>query len=41
MKEHTTNWTDATYDIVGIDKSGLNGQTTYTLEGLSKGYFRN
>ena len=41
MKEHITNWTDATCEVVGIDKSGLNGQTTCKLEGWSKGYFRN
>ena len=41
MKEHVKNWTDKTYRVVGIDKSGLGGQTTYKLEGLSKGYFRN
>ena len=40
MKVHVKIWTDKTYRVVGIDKSGLNGQTTYTLEGLSKGYFR-
>jgi len=41
MKEHIRNWTDATYEVVGIDKSGLNGQTTYKLEGLSNVYSRN
>ena len=37
MKGHVKNWTDKTYNVVGIDKPGLNGQTTYTFEGLSKG----
>ena len=41
MKVHVKNWTDATCKIVGLDKSGLNGQTTYKLEGLPKSYFRN
>ena len=41
MKEHVKNWTDATYEVLGIDQSGLNGKTTYKLEGLSKSYFRN
>ena len=41
MKERVKNWSDKTYEVVGIDKSGLNGQTTYTLKLLSKGYFRN
>ena len=41
MKEHVKNWSDKTYEVVVIDKSGLHGQTRYKLEGLSKGYFRN
>ena len=41
MKEHVKNWTDATYKLIGMNKSGLDGQTTYKLEGLSKGYFKN
>ena len=41
MKEHVKNWTEATYKVIGIDQSGLNGQTTYKLEGMPKGYFRN
>ena len=36
MKEHVENWTEATYKVIGIDQSGLNGQTTYRLDGLSK-----
>ena len=41
MKEHIKNWTHATYEVVGIDKSGLKGKTTYKLEGLPKGYLKN
>ena len=33
MKEHVKNWSDKTYEVDGIDKSGLNGQTTYKVEG--------
>ena len=40
MKEHVRNWSDAILKVIGIDKSGLNGQG-YKLNGLSKGYFRN
>ena len=40
MKEHVKNWTYATYKVIGIDKSGLNGQVSYKL-GLTKFYFRN
>ena len=40
MQEHMETWTDAAYEVVGVSKSGLNGQTTYTLEGLSKAFFR-
>ena len=36
MKEHVKNWTYATYKVIGIDKSGLNGQVSYKLEGLTK-----
>ena len=35
MKEHVESWTEATHKVIGIDKSGLNGQTTYKLEGLT------
>jgi hypothetical protein len=41
IKEHAKNWNGKTYEIVGKDQSGLNRQTTYTVRGLSKGYFRN
>ena len=41
MKEHVKNWTDKTYEVIGIDQPRLNGQTTYKLEGLSKPFFRN
>jgi len=41
MNERVKNWTCKTYEVIGIEQSGLNGQTTYKLEGLSKCYFRN
>ena len=41
MNERLKNWSDKTYEVVGKDQAGLNGQTTYKSEGLSKGYFRN
>ena len=41
MKEHAKNWIDTTYKVIEIDRSGINGQTRYKLDGLSKGYFRN
>ena len=41
MKQHVKNWAEATYKVIGIDQSGLNGQTTYKLEGLSKPFLRN
>ena len=41
LKEHVKNWSDKTYEVVGKHQPGLNGQTTYKLEGFSKGYFRN
>jgi len=41
MKEHVKNWTDKTYEVLGIDQSGLNGQVSYKLDGLAKLYLRN
>ena len=41
MKEHVKSWSDRTYEVIEIDRSGLNGQTTYELEGLSKPFLRN
>ena len=41
MKEHVKNWSDEVYRVIHIDKSGLNGQVSYKLEGLNKLYFRN
>ena len=41
MKEHVKNWTEQTYKVIYIDKSGLNGQVSFKLEGLNKSYFRN
>ena len=40
MKQHVKNWSEATYKVIGIDKAGLNGQTTYKLEGVPKTYLR-
>ena len=41
MKEHITNWSEATYKVIEINRSGLNGQTTYKLEGITKPFLRN
>ena len=41
MKEHVKNWTDKTYEVIEIDRSGINGQVNYKLDGLSKSFFRN
>ena len=41
MKEHVKNWTDKTHEVIGIDQPGLNGQTTYKLEGITQLYLRN
>ena len=41
MKEHVKNWTEQTYKVIYIDKSGLNGQVSFKLEGLNKSHFRN
>ena len=43
LKQHVKKWTEKTYKtykVVGIDRSGINGQTTYKLEGLSKALLR-
>ena len=40
MKEHVKNWSEVTCKVVRIDKAGLNGQTTYELEGMPKTYLR-
>ena len=40
MKEHAKNWSEATYQVSGIDKAGLNGQTRYKSEGMPKTYLR-
>ena len=40
MKERVNNLTDTTYKVIGIDKSGLDGQVSYKLDGLSKPFFR-
>ena len=41
MKEHVKNWTDKTYEVIEIDRSGINGQASYKLDGLTKLYLRN
>ena len=41
MKQHVKNWGESTYKVIGIDRSGLNGQTTYKLDGLTKLFLRN
>ena len=41
MKEHVKNWTEQTYQVIYIYKSGLNGQVSFKLEGLNKSHFRN
>ena len=39
MNEPVKIRSEATYKVIGIDKAGLNGQTTYKLEGLNKPFF--
>ena len=41
MKQHVKHWTDTLYKVVGADKSGLNGQVSYKLEGLNTPFLRN
>ena len=41
MKEHVKNWSEATYPVIEIDRSGINGQVSYKLEGLTKLYLIN
>ena len=41
MKEHVKNWSEQTYKVIYIAKSGLNGQTTFKFEGLTRLYLRN
>ena len=41
MKEHVKGWTEATYKVIGIDQSGLNGQVSDKLDGLAKLHLRN
>ena len=40
MKQRVKNWSQATYNVIGIDKAALNGQTTYKLEWMPKLYLR-
>ena len=41
IKEHVKSWTCKTYEVIDIDRSGINGQVSYKLDGLSKPFFRN
>ena len=41
MKGQIKNWTDATYEGIEIYRSGINGQVSCKLDGLSKSFFRN
>ena len=41
MKQHVKNWSEEVYKVIHIDKSGLNGQVSYKLDGLNKLYLRN
>ena len=41
MKEHVKNWTDKTYEVIEINRSGINGQVNYKLDRLPKLYLRN
>ena len=41
MKEHIKHLTDATYEVMEIDRSGINGQVCYKLDGLTKLHLRN
>ena len=41
MKEHVKHWIGKAYEVVGIDRSGLNGQVSYKLDGLAKLYLIN
>ena len=42
MKEPVKkNWTDETYEVIEINRSGIHGQVSYKLDGLAKLYLRN
>ena len=41
MKENVKIWTDKTYKVIEIDRSGINGRVSYKLDGLSNLYLRN
>ena len=41
MKEHIKNWNDNTYEVIEIDRSGINRQVSYKSDGLTKSCFRN
>ena len=34
------NWTDTIFQVIEIDRRGINGQTTYKLDGLNKPFLR-
>ena len=40
IKGHVTNWSDKTYEVIEIDRSGINGQVSYKLDGLGKPFLR-
>jgi len=35
LQQHVNNLTEATYEVIQIDRSGINGQVSYKLDGLS------
>ena len=41
MKEHVKNWTDKTYEGIETNRSGINLQASYKLDGLAKLHLRN
>ena len=40
MKQHVKHWTDKTYEVIEIDRSGINGQVSYKLDGATKLFLR-
>ena len=41
IQEHVKNRSEATYKVIEIDRSGINGQVSYKLDGLTKLYLLN
>ena len=41
LKEHVKSWSEATYKVIEVDRSGINGQLSYKLDGLTKPDLRN